>query len=223
MVSNEDAVYIIFRGTNPSDIQTWVTARVIQDPATRYARSPGARIHRGFRASFEQDFENRILTRLDGARDRGKPIVVIGHSLGASMATVAAARLDMLGKPVRAVYAFASPNVGNAEFKADYNSRLGQRHYRMINQEDIVPRLLVPPLYWAVGRMWYIDHKAPHTIRAMEFDDLDPEMTAYCTLNCKPSTFLTRHRHLEYWAYLSQNMPASVDRSKLPASPPMPR
>jgi pimeloyl-ACP methyl ester carboxylesterase len=222
-VSNDDAVYVVVRGTNPTDLASWFTdIQLTQDGASRYARSPAAKVHHGFRVQFEQDFEPLILQRLNGARDAGKPIILIGHSLGAAVVTLAAARLDMLGKTVRAVYAFASPSVGNAEFRNDYNSRLGQRHYRMINQEDIVPRLAAPPLYYAVGRLWYIDHNPGHAIRQLEFDDLDVSMTAHCTLHCNPTAFATRHRLEEYWFYVAAALPASVDKTKLPPAPAKP-
>ncbi|EAU29425.1 hypothetical protein ATEG_09976 [Aspergillus terreus NIH2624] len=81
-------------------------------------------------------------------------LVVVGHSLGAAVATLAAADLRTKGYPSATFYAFASPRVANpalARFITDQG-----RNYRFTHTNDPVPKLPllamgyvhVSPEYW---------------------------------------------------------------------------
>jgi hypothetical protein len=50
-------------------------------------------------------------------------------------------RMARAGLPVSAVYTFGGPRVGNAAWAANYDSLLGYRTFRIVNEEDIVPRV----------------------------------------------------------------------------------
>lgn len=76
--------------------------------------------------------------------DTGK-IYVMGHSLGAAMAAVAAVRMQHLFHgteySVGGVWLFGCPRVGNEEWMRVYNRRLLTRTLRFTNYADVVARL----------------------------------------------------------------------------------
>jgi pimeloyl-ACP methyl ester carboxylesterase len=85
------------------------------------------------------------------------PVFYTGHSLGAALATMAAARAQSdtkLGNPA-AIYTFGSPRVGDAGFRKNFGSVF---HARIVNDCDIVtsmpPVLALPtcPLYQHCGQ-----------------------------------------------------------------------
>lgn len=67
--------------------------------------------------------------------------MVTGHSLGGSLAILAAADLAKSHK-IDQVYTFGQPRVGNAAF-ATYYQNLVPNTFRLIDYADIVPH--VPP------------------------------------------------------------------------------
>ncbi|WP_437302847.1 lipase family protein [Sorangium sp. So ce388] len=77
-------------------------------------------------------------------------LYITGHSLGAAMAVLAAARLFTDGRYgdlrqlLRGVYTFGQPMVGDAAFAARAGELFGDRYFRFLYANDIVPRL--PPL-----------------------------------------------------------------------------
>jgi hypothetical protein len=67
--------------------------------------------------------------------------LVVGHSLGGAVATLAAAYLRAGGIPTE-LYTYGAPRVGNEEF-ANFVSRQAGGHYRITHGADPVPK--VPP------------------------------------------------------------------------------
>jgi hypothetical protein len=76
-----------------------------------------------------------------------KKVYLIGHSLGGSMASIAALRMHYLlkqtrtGAEVGGVWLFGCPRVGNEEWAAEYNRRLLHKTLRMANFGDFASRL----------------------------------------------------------------------------------
>lgn len=54
---------------------------------------------------------------------------------------------------VQGVYTFGSPRVGNDVFREDINVKI----YRIVNNDDIVPRVPPPGIYAHVGELKFID------------------------------------------------------------------
>jgi Lipase (class 3) len=96
------------------------------------------KIHSGFALSAMSVWNDllRVIPRY-------KPITVVGHSLGAAVATIIGARLELKGYSVNGVYAFSSPRVGNEEFAAHIDQILGEKFLRFQSNMDIVTHL--PP------------------------------------------------------------------------------
>lgn len=105
-----------------------------------------------------------VIKRFYNEEGKNRKLFISGHSLGAALATIAAARLAFLDNHIHisAVYTIGSPRVFGTEvadiFDATVNhgTKMKDKYFRFRNNNDIVPR--VPPLpYKHVGREIYFD------------------------------------------------------------------
>ena len=123
----------------------------------------GGSVHEGFKSGLDAIWESRLKPRLDELKQQ-KPerrIWFTGHSLGAALATLAAARY----KDVQGLYTFGSPLVGDSDFKSAFPSDIPV--YRFVNNNDVVATVppvglyqqLVPRLgrYEHIGHLKYIE------------------------------------------------------------------
>jgi len=100
------------------------------------------RAHGGFVKLLNSVWE-RVLAALYDAKVDGKTLWLTGHSLGGSLAILAAQRLVHEGFEPYLVVTFGSPRVLDPEAAQAFRVPL----YRVINNEDAVPRLLWPTLF----------------------------------------------------------------------------
>jgi hypothetical protein len=139
--SNERSV-LAFRGTDTDDPTDAI------DDALFLPRSWGGlpgKVHLGFTRALDRVWDE-VRPALAGISGR---VVFTGHSLGAALATLAAAL-----QPPAHLYTVGSPRVGDAEFAAAVGQRVAATRY--VNCCDLVCR--VPPRPYAhVGRVVYID------------------------------------------------------------------
>ena len=154
-VANNDKFAIVaFRGTEVwHDKEEFDLKNVIADLKTDVdiflTNWPnGGKVHRGFKEALEEVWSN-LLPYIRRLRDKGCKIWITGHSLGAALATLCAARYGS----AQGVYTFGSPRVGNKAFKINFKVKI----YRFVNNHDIVAR--VPPRgkYVHVGELKFID------------------------------------------------------------------
>jgi|GEM_PF-1758059 len=153
----DDVAILSFRGTEPDKIQDLATdAQICQ------VEGPGGKVHEGFNKGLDAVWGD--ITREMEAQGVGKdkPLYITGHSLGAALGTLAAARLDEQGMTPNGLYTFGSPRVGNEEFADNFNnSELGKRTWRFRNNNDGVA--VIPPHgrlmgYSHVGTELYFDN-----------------------------------------------------------------
>ena len=147
---------IAFRGT--ACLRDWLTDL---DCKLRPMVYDGLRVHEGFRAA-----AGSIRERVAGAVGWWKgPVFLTGHSLGGALAQLVAWWLEVNDHPVQGVYTFGSPRVGNGEWARSYAKSwvqlydlpLSRRTYRVVLEEDIVPR--VPGVlmgYRHAGREYFL-------------------------------------------------------------------
>src|SRR5919199_2136085 len=152
-VSDERAVYLVFRGTRPgpqesADLKT-VLGGWVANLDYRLHDLGGYRVHRGFAREVEAVERSLRELVLDHGAE-AKPLYLTGHSAGGALATLTARRLHERGVPVRGVGVFSSPRVGDAAFARTYPVPL----VRIERRHDVVPHLPLPPrVAWTLGRM----------------------------------------------------------------------
>ena len=148
--TSDDHVFLAFRGTESRNPVDW--ARDAQF-APQLGELDG-RVHSGFRAAL-----NEVWAAVEASLEvAAKPIVVTGHSLGAGLAVLAAARAVGFGHRVASVYLYGCPRPGLADFRSAYDRRLQSLTFNVINHIDLVTR--VPFLaqgFRHVGRRMYFD------------------------------------------------------------------
>lgn len=144
-----EADYLAFRGTEPSQLEDWMT-----DFAIFTHKSELGRTHRGFSRALEA-----ILPDLEAARRENpeRPVYACGHSLGGALATAWAARHLETPQIVAGVCTFGAPAVGDRMFSTQYNEVLGGRTLRFENKADFVAKLLKYPIWHHVGQHHYFD------------------------------------------------------------------
>ncbi len=138
---------IVCRGTEPNqwnDIEADANAWTVV--------SEVGRVHSGFHTEV-----NELWPLLEQQiKEDQRPMWFSGHSLGGAMAAVCAVRCKISPIPSnpQAIFSYGAPRVGDRS----YTSFLKVKHYRWVNNNDIVPR--VPPRwlgYRHMGQEIYIN------------------------------------------------------------------
>lgn len=142
-----DAAVIMFRGTNPPEIQDWLA-----NINTKSYESEVGNVHAGFWASYEA-LHDQLIEVL--RQKNPKRIWVTGHSLGGALAVVCSYRLMKdEGKEIAGVMTFGQPRVGSPEFCKHMDLELRGRMVHFVNENDLVPR--IPPSFEHFGSLvWY--------------------------------------------------------------------
>jgi triacylglycerol lipase len=142
---------VVFRGTHDlTDVRT--DGKIELKPWS----GPGL-VHEGFEESLDSIWAD-LAGILSGEPFSRIPILFTGHSLGAALATLAAARRVQEQQPPSAVYTFGSPRVGNAAFAA---SLAGVPVYRVVDGRDIITHVPLPLLYAHVGELHPLGSRYP--------------------------------------------------------------
>ena len=138
---------LAFRGTLPDDFVNWLA-----DANTNSTNFQFGTVHTGFYENL-QPLWGEIAEAIDDARKGNsetgplKNLYITGHSLGAAMAVIAAARIFSVDffewqSLVRGVYTFGQPSVGDRTFAKHCESLFPL--YRHVYRYDVVPHM--PPL-----------------------------------------------------------------------------
>ena len=98
-------------------------------------------VHSGFLGDFES-LKAEVIQQVLALRKLyvTVKIYVTGHSLGGALAILAALELRAQQLTPALVVTFGQPRVGNAAFAQLYNAQLRENTWRVINQNDVVPR-----------------------------------------------------------------------------------
>lgn len=144
-----DTAVIMFRGTNPLEIQDWLV-----NLNNKSYNSEDGDVHAGFWASYEALHDQLIEVLW---QKNPKRIWVTGHSLGGALAVVCSYRLMTdEGKEIAGVMTFGQPRVGSPEFCNYMDLELRGRMVHFVNENDLVPR--IPPSFEHFGSLvWYSD------------------------------------------------------------------
>jgi triacylglycerol lipase len=145
VLSNDDALVVVFRGTrlqvhtlldaaevvmlNQDDL--WIDSQFL--PVVYRA---GGKVHAGFLKALAEI--SGKLDEIAAARQPGQRVWLTGHSLGGALATLAAAHLG--ASAIQGVYTYGCPRVGDAAFAGVLPV---DTHVRFVHRDDWVPT--VPP------------------------------------------------------------------------------
>jgi len=147
----DGAMILAFRGTE--SLKDWMT-----DVDVNLVNGPGGKVHDGFLCALNTVWR-RLLKLMDATREK-RSLWITGHSLGGALATLAAAKIRLeKDQAVSGLYTFGSPRVGNEDFARNFDADFYYQNYRMVNNNDIVPRI---PFRWLsyrhTGVFKYFDH-----------------------------------------------------------------
>lgn len=136
LASDAGKVVVAFRGTQvekPNDVLADV----------KFRKVPGVfgTVHEGFNGAVDSLWPE-VKARV-GEVAGGKRLWLTGHSLGAAMAVITAARFVADGRDIEGVYSLGKPRAGDATFAKALDDQLPNRCFRIVNNIDPVPR--VPP------------------------------------------------------------------------------
>jgi triacylglycerol lipase len=143
----DETAVVIFRGTNPNEIQDWFV-----NLDTRSEKIQHGTVHAGFWSAYDSLHEQ--LTKVLRANNP-KRIWITGHSLGGAMAAICGYRLlGIENLEIAGLMTFGQPKVGSKDFCNHMDRMLNGRAVYFVNQKDVVPR--VPPNFDQYGSLvWY--------------------------------------------------------------------
>lgn len=168
--------------------------------------------HPGFRIAW-QLLREPVSQWAQQVRGDASRCVIVGHSLGGAIATLAARAVrDTDTLPVEAVITLGAPRVGSARFASAYNATpagfaasdatLGDRTLRLVNGDDPVPT--VPPV-WLGFR---------HVGHAQAVAQLEPNAATPPPLQVRdPVTFRRPRRSADAWLTRLQDALATYGRT----------
>lgn len=142
--SFERVMVIAFRGTEVTDfgdLKRDVDIRKVPGPLA-------AQFHKGFFEAFEnvwgEENDSGSMVRFVKDRLATASVFLTGHSLGAAMATVCAARvigerlINDFQATLKGLYTFGSPRVGDSWLRKNLEPFMQDRIHRFVNNNDIV-------------------------------------------------------------------------------------
>ena len=153
LVRSATEAWVAYRGTQPDKLRDFLDDLDCAHESGVW----GSQVHSGFRNAMMSTWDP-VYAFVKDCKAACLPVWLGGHSLGAAMATLAAAELFQAGSAPDGVANFGAPRAGDTTFAKAYDSRLGDRTWRVINHADIVTR--VPPRslgYQHVGRAVHFD------------------------------------------------------------------
>lgn len=156
VASDDEKVVVSFRGS--ANFGNWIS----DFDAVPKPFQIGMFVHKGFDDALDLLWDD--LTAAIGqyrTREKGQSLWVTGHSLGAAMACLAAARLILINRAtVNGLYTFGHPRTGSVSFERAFDAEFEAKTFRFVNDSDVVTR--VPPRemgYQHVGRLMFFDNK----------------------------------------------------------------
>ena len=136
-----DKIIVAFRGSSSvkdflQDVEVWKEDLITTAQGT-------ARVHNGFLECFDA-IDEEVVKQVKGflAIAPTAKVYLTGHSLGGALAMLCALEFSrsMPAATIAAVVTFGQPRVGNAVFRKLYDAALRDVTFRVVNQNDIVPR-----------------------------------------------------------------------------------
>jgi len=194
VLGNRFDCLIICRGTEPrqwNDIEADANALTIAVDV--------GRVHSGFNSEV-----NELWPLLElHVRENTRPLWFAGHSMGGAMAAVCAVRCKTSPIPSNpnAIFSYGAPRVGNRP----YASVLDVKHYRWVNNNDIVPR--IPPAmmgYHHMGQEIYLNRKGKISYLRSWLRVYDRILGLLASLRIFKIDYFLDHSMVEYIAHIKR-------------------
>lgn len=164
IAGNDKMIVVAFRGTEKK------VRDFLADARLKLVDGPVGKVHKGFRSGLDEVWDNKENNQhmpqfIKQCQDNNQSIWFCGHSLGAALTTLAAAKYVLSSdssdtEAVKGIYTIGQPRVGNREFAKGFNSVLAEKCFRIVNNNDTVPQIPPPGFflkYTHVGQEFYID------------------------------------------------------------------
>ena len=171
-------ILLAFRGTQPTEKKDLgIDANALMDSELT-KKIAGGKVHKGFKTALDNVWNEVSAEIHTQQQTHSRPLWITGHSLGAALATIAAARLALNEQQaVQGLYNFGSPRVFNTALAKAFDQQLLNKSFRFVNNNDIVTRIPLPiptlahltERYCHIGQMKYFD----------ETGKFRPEITSY--------------------------------------------
>jgi len=172
VVTSAEHHLLVFRGTKlPQDWMTDLACTPVRFEWVFTGAPAIGEIHAGFGHCLSDGY-SRIIDAL-ASRDRTKPLLITGHSLGGALAALSGACFAVLGSPVppvSAIFTFGQPRIGLHDFCNTYSRVVAEKLVRFVNKQDLVPR--VPFRNWDYsdeGTMIHFDSAGTPSIESLEW------------------------------------------------------
>jgi pimeloyl-ACP methyl ester carboxylesterase len=178
-----DTFYVVLKGT--VNTHEWYIDGVCE--LVDWPGHPKAKVHKGFFSLYQliaHPVETAIMLNCP------PKIVVVGHSLGAGLATMLGLELKTAGYDVEVV-TFGSPRVGNRAFTKLFNSAFSTSSTRVVLANDAVPHL--PPKWFK-----WVNWKYRHVNKRLWLDHDGAKMTT-------SSNVLKRLARLISWVWTARH------------------
>ncbi len=134
IIADENAVMIIFRGTEINSVEDWIS-----NVDNRLFPIFAGNVHQGFWEALGQVWE-QINENLATLRDKNQNIWLTGHSQGGALAMIAARVFKEQNIDIQGVYTFGQPRVADLLFATNYDAFLGDKTFRVYNEGDAIPQ-----------------------------------------------------------------------------------
>eukprot|EP00238_Polyblepharides_amylifera_P002895 CAMPEP_0196585978 /NCGR_PEP_ID=MMETSP1081-20130531/52768_1 /TAXON_ID=36882 /ORGANISM="Pyramimonas amylifera, Strain CCMP720" /LENGTH=284 /DNA_ID=CAMNT_0041907707 /DNA_START=152 /DNA_END=1006 /DNA_ORIENTATION=+ len=182
-VAPSSHILLAFRGTISSSLADWISDFKFQQTAP-YIDRPDIKVHSGFYAAYTHMLQAQVKAILLELPDL--PLILTGHSLGASLAVLCAWDLHVYhARKVAAVYTFGQPRIGNFQFAISY-AKLVPNLWRATHAHDIVPH--IPPteqgFYHPQFEIFYPGDDSQYTICDSSGEDDDCSNACSTSLSC---------------------------------------
>ena len=153
VMSNSKMVMLVFRGSEGFSKTNFRPVKAIYDwllTDFNFLKKRilwwgwGVKVHRGFYTALDIAYKDIKELCQKHLKNSTKKLWITGHSLGGSLATLAAFRLAEDGIKVQGAYSFASPRLGNKTFVRKFQQRF-PKFQRWVFYKDLVTKL---PFKW---------------------------------------------------------------------------
>jgi triacylglycerol lipase len=117
-------------------------------------------VHKGFLSIYDtckKQILHEYTNHIEDLKD--KTLYITGHSLGATLAAIHALDVKLQNIEFKDIvmYNFASPRVGNMQFKSLYNTNISDS-IRFVNHNDVIPNLPFRTMIDKRGNIWGYRH-----------------------------------------------------------------